>query len=239
MFQTLKRDESIEVLNYITMENTTLNFKPEKLNRFCVWGLKIESCDAMLRTYTDKYQILFQISSCFLLTGLLTSLQNNFFIMIQRIQTLLLLAAIGCAISLNLIPCFYLNPASDIQGEIYKVTLFSTSIIDKGAETVLLKNWPLFILNCLVIIMITVAIFGYKKRIQQVKTCNLILLLMVGLLAVLIVEWRQLTGRIIQDHSFSMGTGMAVLVVAFILVIAARHYIIKDEDLVKSADRLR
>ena len=159
--------------------------------------------------------------------------------MIQRIQTLLLLAAVICAILMFLIPSFCLHPTSNAPGESYETTLLKTSIIQGNVEKELLKNWPLVIMNGLLILLYLITIFDYRKRTRQVQICNVIFLIQLGLVIILFYDWKQLNVVAGQDQVFTAGWGIACLIISIVLVLFARRFILKDEALVRSADRLR
>ena len=147
--------------------------------------------------------------------------------MIQRIQSLLLLAAVICSLLMLLIPCFYLEPVGDLLGEGYKITLLRTTIFDGNTERELLKNWPLFILNTLLSILYIGTIFDYRKRLRQIKTCQVIFLFQIALILLLYYQWKQLA-VIATQHVFAPGWGIAFLVTSIVFVSSARYFILKD-----------
>lgn len=136
--------------------------------------------------------------------------------MIQRIQTLYLLISI--VISAGLIFAFHLW-------------------IGKDGVVVSAKDNMLFLglfLGSALLSLIT--IFKYKNRMTQFVLGRLNIILNFILLVVLVYHSSMLPGEI----NFSeKGIGMLLPVVSIVLLALANKAIKKDEDLVKSVDRLR
>tara|TARA_R110002073_G_scaffold145532_4_gene297686 strand:- start:4226 stop:4654 length:429 start_codon:yes stop_codon:yes gene_type:complete len=142
--------------------------------------------------------------------------------MIQRIQSVyLLLVAI---ISGGLIFVFDLWRISEVKK--FAVDLFSD-------ESMLNKLVPiLFFLSAFVAI---VSIFSFKDRLKQFVLGRVIILINLFLLGVLIYLSLNLPGEVTSEK----GIGMFIPTVAILFTVLANKAIKKDEDLVKSVDRLR
>ena len=143
--------------------------------------------------------------------------------MIQRIQSIYLLLA--SIVSGGLI--FVFNLWNTIKEQIFVVDLFSR-------ETITLKVIPLmFILSAILSI---VNIFLFKNRKLQFVVGRIIILINLFLLGLLIYLSLNLSG---ETNVSEKGIGMFLPILAILLVVLANKAIKKDEDLVKSVDRLR
>lgn len=143
--------------------------------------------------------------------------------MIQRIQTIYLLLA--SLVSGGLI--FVFNLWNTIKEKIFVVDLFSKDIV-------VLKAIPfMFITSSLLSIG---AIFLFKDRKLQFVLGRVIILINLILLGLLIYLSLNLSGETMVSEK---GIGMFLPVLAILLIVFANKAIKKDENLVKSVDRLR
>lgn len=143
--------------------------------------------------------------------------------MIQRIQSIYLLLA--SIVSGGLI--FVFNLWNTIKEKIFVVDLFSR-------EAITLKVIPLmFIMSAVLSI---VSIFLFKNRKLQFVVGRIIILINLFLLGLLIYLSLNLSG---ETNVSEKGIGMFLPILAILLVVLANKAIKKDEDLVKSVDRLR
>lgn len=143
--------------------------------------------------------------------------------MIQRIQTIYLFLA--SLVSGGLI--FIFNLWNTIKEKIFVVDLLSN-------EGIAFKLIPLmFIMSA---ILSLIAIFFFKNRKLQFVIGRLIILINLFLLGLLIYLSLTLSGETLVSEK---GIGMFLPIIAILLVVLANKAIKKDEDLVKSVDRLR
>jgi len=143
--------------------------------------------------------------------------------MIQRVQTIYLFLA--SIVSGGLI--FVFNLWNTIKEKIFVVDLFSKEII-------MLKLIPfMFIISAILSI---VTIFLYQDRKLQFVVGRIIILINLFLLGLLIYLSLNLSGETAVSEK---GIGMFLPILAILLVVLANKAIKKDEDLVKSVDRLR
>ncbi|MBU3010775.1 DUF4293 domain-containing protein [Polaribacter vadi] len=143
--------------------------------------------------------------------------------MIQRIQSIYLLLA--SVVSGGLI--FVFNLWNTIKEKIFVVDLFSK-------EAITLNVIPfMFILSAILSI---VTIFLFKNRKLQFVVGRIIILINLFLLGLLIYLSLNLSG---ETNVSEKGIGMFLPILAILLVVLANKAIKKDEDLVKSVDRLR
>lgn len=142
--------------------------------------------------------------------------------MIQRIQSIyLLLVAI---LSAGLIFVFDLWKIAEVK--VFALDLFSE-------ESIMSKLVPVLFLASAVLALYT--IFSFKDRKKQFVLSRLIILINLFLLGVLIYLSLNLPGEVTSEK----GIGMFIPTVAILFSVMANKAIKKDEDLVKSVDRLR
>ena len=144
--------------------------------------------------------------------------------MIQRIQTLYLLAA--AIFSGGLI--FVFNLWTEISGKILSVP----NLMDESStliKTILFS----YILSSLLSV---ITIFLFKNRQLQFVLGRVNMLINFYLLGVLIYLSLTLSGETAVSEK---GIGMFIPIIVVVLLVVANKAIKKDEDLVKSVDRLR
>lgn len=146
--------------------------------------------------------------------------------MIQRIQTVYLVLAAACGFGALALPLATTGKAIE-----------SSELFSDAAFTVQ-DNPGLLALFAIAGVLAVVAVFLYKNRPVQMKVTRFALIAdIVGLVLTVILFWRDLNN--VGAEEIGDGTG-AYLPLAFILfAILALRGIRKDENLVRSADRLR
>lgn len=144
--------------------------------------------------------------------------------MIQRVQTVYLLLVVIITIVLtNFIHFFILNDGSEL--------VLSTIIFN---DSVLLKS--VGISNIVSAVLAFIAIFSFKKRQHQFVINRLNILINFYLLGVLLYMSIKLPGEMEISEK---GIGIYFPIAVIVLLVMANKAIKKDEDLVKSVDRLR
>ena len=147
--------------------------------------------------------------------------------MIQRKQTLFLLVVTILAGILFFLPFQKLTNGENS----WPVCLMP------GCSTEINSNiyYPM-ILNSMVFVLSIIVIFLFKKRILQFKLTNIIILFNVMILGLFfLLDFVVLeAGRTI---SYEVGSFLPVISIVFAYM--ASHFIKKDEQLVRSADRIR
>ena len=136
--------------------------------------------------------------------------------MIQRIQSIYLLVVI----LLTAVLPFWVNLWSDENG---KEIFAQHDILISGA----------FFISA---VLAFVAIFLYKKRQNQFVVNRLNMILNLFLLGFFVYRSLNLSGEISVSEK---GIGMLIPIFSIVFLVLANKAIRKDEDLVKSADRLR
>ena len=148
--------------------------------------------------------------------------------MIQRKQTLFLLAVFIIAIVMIFIPFQVLFTS----GACCNIALFA------GNSWIILNSNMYYpnILNVLIIVLSIFTIFKYKNRPLQYKLSNIIALLnvfMVGLFFLL--PFTQVNAG--ESVRYVFGAFLPIFSMGFAFL--AAHFIKKDEQLVRSSDRIR
>ena len=158
----------------------------------------------------------------------------NFQPMIQRIQSLYLVAA-------NiLLAALYLSPFSELSGKEGKLFLFNLSgLVPVNAVNgeIVLSTWPLLAITGLIFALILLVIFQYKNRPLQIKLTYLaaaLLIILTGLIYFYVLKGNTLTGG---SYSFRLSSTFPLIAAVFAWL--ASRGMIKDENLVKSIDRIR
>jgi hypothetical protein len=97
-----------------------------------------------------------------------------------------------------------------------------------------------FTLNLVLFILIIITIFWYKNRIQQNLLTKLSILLCSGLLVLMLLSTDKLKNFIMETtYTASYQPGIFIPVISIALLFLASKSIMKDEALVRSAERLR
>ena len=156
--------------------------------------------------------------------------------MIQRIQSIYLFLAAALGISLF---CF---PFAEIVtgGNNVALTVCHLSPAVEGVSAAAMT--PLALVTSLFVVLCLIALFKFRNRAMQMKITKLCgylqILIFVAMIAFIIgLSKTPGSDKLTVEVSFCMP--MAFPIVNFILLILAHRGIKKDDDLVKSADRLR
>ena len=154
--------------------------------------------------------------------------------MIQRIQTLYLFIA-----GLLLAILFFLPFAEmvDKQGILYQLNM--TGVTREGAAGggELSSTLPVISLSCLIIVGIALIIFQFKNRARQIKLCYFVIFLLLALSGAIYFYIWQYYNSLGGEYSVNISASFPLI--AVVLIYLAIRGIIKDENLVKSIDRIR
>ena len=143
--------------------------------------------------------------------------------MIQRIQTIFLLLA--SVVSGGMI--FVFNLWNNLKEKVFALDLFLR-------ESTLLKLIPILFLLSAIVSFISIFLFNNRKL--QFVVGRIVILINLFLLGLLIYVSLTLPGEVSISEK---GIGMFLPILAILLIVLANKAIKKDEDLVKSVDRLR
>jgi len=154
--------------------------------------------------------------------------------MIQRIQTVYLL------IAEILIGALFFVPFAEIagkEGSIYRFDIKGIYLEGVQKSEIIYSSLPLVLLWAVSLILILATIFLYKNRILQMRisTINIFILLGLGGLIFYYV-W---SGAKLLMGVYSLTIYLVFPVIAAILIYLAIRAISKDEELVRSIDRIR
>lgn len=155
--------------------------------------------------------------------------------MIQRKQTLWLLAAIVCFIITAMMPLGYIVP--EVMGP--SSTINGIGVIDGSTNELSFPFGALpIIILALNIAQSLLTIFSYKNRKSQATQCTVqIVSIVVEYIACGVVIWLSC----IKDTACTYGISWAIFlpIAAMVFIILAHKGIMDDERLIRSIDRIR
>jgi len=141
--------------------------------------------------------------------------------MIQRVQSLFLIAAAGLSVALFFMPLYVLP---DGAGDVGTATAYRIA-----------GNPSLAVLDILVALLAGVALFLYRNRPRQIRVTGLAQLLATTLAVLVFGFSERITGR--ANAEFAAGSWLPFIQMALLWL--AVRFIRKDEHLVRAAERLR
>ncbi|PKP20615.1 MAG: hypothetical protein CVU05_08710 [Bacteroidetes bacterium HGW-Bacteroidetes-21] len=154
--------------------------------------------------------------------------------MIQRIQSIfILLSIIATALMFNIPFASIYHPDAGI------FILKATGLYQFVQEQEILQSaiYPLLIIISITLFFQVVSLFLYKKRILQIRFCTFSILFHLGILIMAIYYVYQATSN--NNATTQYGFSLILPVIAVIMNYLASRYIMKDEKLIKSLNRLR
>lgn len=158
--------------------------------------------------------------------------------MIQRIQTIYLFLAIVALILMNFFPL-----ATFLSDFLYLKFYFTgVKNMAPGGEVPLTFTMvsPLIIAVVAIAFLTVMAIAAYRNRVRQIQVTNIAMMLnILFVLAVFFVYVPLIKRRVSIEPDFASGIGMYLPIVSLLFLILANRAIKRDENLVRSADRLR
>lgn len=157
--------------------------------------------------------------------------------MIQRKQTIYLLLSI---IAMILTAVF---PIAKFYGDFYYVLkIFSFSAFPETLETSLnfSFNLPMTALWIAIVALNVLTIFIYKKRTTQIKLVNVSLAFLIALIALIFFYYAPVIEKNFNVNvEYAKNIGIYMPIISFVCMLLANRGIKKDEELVKSLDRIR
>lgn len=161
--------------------------------------------------------------------------------MIQRVQSIFLLIAIIIPIVLIFLPLGYLT--TDGAQYVYNSISLKENIPD-GTSVIRLYYlaFCLFLTSCLS----GLALFMFKNRVKQMQVVSLTMI--VFLITLMLILWvcpdivfKKFFGARMEDFIFTFNSVplIILIVIEAVCLFLANRFIKKDEELVRSADRLR
>jgi hypothetical protein len=162
--------------------------------------------------------------------------------MIQRIQTIYLFLIV---IFQGLLFATALATFTSYESS-FNLSLMGFYKLSSAGQELLINSYALMALNIVVVIYTLFIIFSYKNRSKQIKLAAFNFLLLCGFIVVMFYSFDN--AKSFLDRSFSnegaeisttYGIGMILPLLSLIFNFLAIKGIRKDEELVKSADRIR
>ncbi|MFH1118667.1 MAG: DUF4293 domain-containing protein [Bacteroidota bacterium] len=157
--------------------------------------------------------------------------------MIQRIQTLFLaIASLTMAIAFFFPIITYIN-----EGQIW-LEVYLKGIRDNSSPQLEIGNsilLPLQVLCILTIVLAVFAIFLYKNRKSQMKMVRFGIVLILVAIALIFFYYANVIAKATLTEPDFNHVGIYLLLVSLIMFVMANRFILKDEKLVRAADRLR
>jgi hypothetical protein len=150
--------------------------------------------------------------------------------MIQRIQTLYLLAVVALGIALIWLPVLQLvTPEEAAELQVYELSALGGAPLE--------GLWGLLLTTVLMPLLAFVDIFLYKKRLLQARLNIFLALLCLGYYGVLAIYiW---LAKISLAAEWYILPWASIPLICLVLTLMATRRILKDEALVRAADRIR
>lgn len=152
--------------------------------------------------------------------------------MIQRIQTLYLLAVAVLAGVLNFLTLITIKTGETV----YELESFGLQTVAPQKE-IIYSTFPLFAILSVISVLSALTIFLYKKRVLQIRLCLFNILLAIGFYAAIVFYTYYLGGKFNADYSIKLPVLFPL--VGIVLDWLAIRSIGADEALVRSYERLR
>ena len=156
--------------------------------------------------------------------------------MIQRIQSVFLLLLALAMGSVLLLPLWHkLDPQS---GQELTLTAFNLRFAGANPQPAI-STWPIAVLATASALVAVVEIFQFRNRMNQLKLGSLNLLLITGTIGAAFYYHSQAEQLLNVKLEGEFLAGFYLPTLALLLNLLANRFIRRDEQLVRSADRLR
>lgn len=155
--------------------------------------------------------------------------------MIQRIQSLYLVAVVALMATALLTPLAYFAAGSNVY------ELFAFELVNQTNDAASQSTIYMGVIVALATIIPLITIFLYKNRMLQIRLCAVEFVLLLGA-QIFMALYYYLGNRMFEQLEFhTQGIRIAIIfpLVAIILDYLALRAIFKDEMLVRSLDRIR
>lgn len=164
--------------------------------------------------------------------------------MIQRIQSLYLLAIIVLGIALFCVPVLqFTTPESAAVQRMWELSASGLDEVTPNLDMLFVEPmhlrgvWGLSIATALIPFLGMVVLFLFKRRMWQARINIFLALLCLGYYGILaIYVW---FAKMNMDVEWNICFGACIPLICFILTLSATRRILKDEALVRAADRIR
>jgi len=158
--------------------------------------------------------------------------------MIQRIQSLFLLLVALLGIVFSFTPIIELIDYENF----FTMNAYYVFITEENSHEIVFKNMGVGVLAGIITLLATYIIFLYTNRGLQLKLSKLILLLLTLKLVAIFIYSEAATSRITTNEEhllINYKIGIIIPILSLLFTYLAIHFIKKDDELVRSADRLR
>jgi len=157
--------------------------------------------------------------------------------MLQRIQTLFLFCAFAATLACFFLPFWnYIGTNPDYT---YQLSLFKVKLISGNSQLLTISTLPIIVLSSVSGLLSVISLFYYKKRIMQMKINNFNLLFTLILTVTVFLWIPYMISEAIPEAVSQWQAGLISPLLTIVFLLLANIFIRKDENLVKSADRLR
>jgi len=164
--------------------------------------------------------------------------------MIQRIQTLFLAIALIAIVLMFFYPISSITEFTQIHDEFLETDYFELSVMgieDPSPDSIpqinQLVHIPVLILTSVIFIIIVYSISQYKNRRQQMLLLKISIFINIIMVAGIFLNFPKVfTSATINVEP---GIGAYLPLISLVFLVLANRYILKDEKLIKSVDRLR
>jgi uncharacterized membrane protein YhdT len=158
--------------------------------------------------------------------------------MIQRIQTVFLLISAIAGICLFFFPVAGIYSSSNTY--IFYIHQLKNMVPGEPSAFSFMTVFPLLLLNILATGLSVTAILMYKNRINQVKAVRFAIFLTIILIGLIFFVYaRIIENKLGASPDYLDEAGIYFPLIMLIFLILANRSIVRDERLVRSADRLR
>jgi hypothetical protein len=155
--------------------------------------------------------------------------------MIQRVQTVYLILVLIFALLFIFLPMGYLStPGTTLS---IKAWNLPETILEATSYATALLGWLSLVLAIIIMILTLHMILQFRKRLYQIKIGKILILL--HLVTVVSTFFYLDNIKEIALGTFSYGIAIIFPLISMLLVLMANRAIRRDENLVRSADRLR
>jgi len=153
--------------------------------------------------------------------------------MIQRIQSVYL------AVSSFLFAAMFFFPFITLTGvsAIYELKIMGINSITANDESLVLQGIPLFVLLMVLAILPIIILFLFKKRVLQMRLIVFSMLLAIGF--IILIGFYAFVISDLDITGWTLNYPLIFPVVSIIFLFMAYKAIKRDEDLIKSIDRIR
>lgn len=160
--------------------------------------------------------------------------------MIQRIQSLYLLLVAFCGLAMYFFTVVSLVPEKvSADNSVYHFNALQVERISNDASELLMRPWPILVLNALLVAGAVYVILLYRNRTSQIRFTHILFLGALAELVLILFDAESLKSSTGMSHMLSFNAWSLLPVLMLLFTRLALAAIKRDEALVRSADRLR